>query len=109
MPARHAPASPPTTDTRARRATTGQTRAMDRVGDRAATVARVAAEAKDESERGRRLAPAVVAALEGSGLFGLVAPTALGGAAVDPATMVATIASIASADASAGWCYGIGA
>jgi alkylation response protein AidB-like acyl-CoA dehydrogenase len=50
-----------------------------------------------------------VAALEGSGLFGLVAPTALGGAAADPATMVATIASIATADASAGWCYGIGA
>jgi alkylation response protein AidB-like acyl-CoA dehydrogenase len=71
-------------------------------------VATVAAEHADESESLRRLAPAVARALETEGLNRLVAPSALGGDAADPVTMVEVIETIAAGDASAGWCAGIG-
>ncbi|MEY2570956.1 MAG: indole-3-acetate monooxygenase [Acidimicrobiaceae bacterium] len=74
----------------------------------AATVAGVAAANGDASEAGRRLARPVVEAFESSGLGALVAPTALGGMAEHPARLVEVVELIATADASAGWCSGIG-
>lgn len=62
----------------------------------------------DESEQQRRLSPTVVAALVKSGLARLVAPTALGGFAAPPSTLVKVIEEVARADGSAGWCVGIG-
>jgi alkylation response protein AidB-like acyl-CoA dehydrogenase len=82
---------------------------MTTTTERVRAVAVVAGEHREATERGRRLAHPVVEALETSGLFGLVAPTALGGAAADPATLVRAVVAISAADASAGWCYGIGA
>ena len=83
---------------------------MDRVSvmAHAATVATVAAAHGDETEAGRRLARPVVDAFEASGLAGLVSPTALGGHAMPPALMTEAIEAISMADASAGWCCGIG-
>jgi indole-3-acetate monooxygenase len=78
------------------------------VVERARLVAVVASEHSDESERGRRLAPAVVSAIEASGLTALVAPSNLGGEAAAPSTLVEVVETIARADASTGWCTGIG-
>src|SRR4051794_41723420 len=75
---------------------------------KARIVAEVAAQHGDESERGRRLAPPVVTAVEASGLNGLVSPTAIGGHAASPETMVAVVAEVARGDASTAWCAGIG-
>jgi alkylation response protein AidB-like acyl-CoA dehydrogenase len=74
---------------------------MDAVMERTQSVAAVATEHREETEQGRRLARPVVDAL--------VAPTALGGGAADPTTFVRTVLTLAVADASVGWCYGIGA
>ena len=71
-------------------------------------MAAVADRYADESERARRLAAPVVDALVSSGLARLIAPTALGGAAAHPAVLVEVVETIAAADASAGWCAGIG-
>jgi alkylation response protein AidB-like acyl-CoA dehydrogenase len=76
--------------------------------EQARRVAAVAARYADESERARRLAAPVVDALVSSGLARLIAPTALGGAAAHPAVLVEVVETIAAADASAGWCAGIG-
>lgn len=74
----------------------------------AAAVGAVAREHGDESERGRRLAAPVVQTMEASGLASLLAPTALGGSAAHPGTVVEVIAAISAADPSAGWCTSIG-
>jgi alkylation response protein AidB-like acyl-CoA dehydrogenase len=76
--------------------------------ERARQVAAVAREHRDEGERGRRLAPPVVSAVEGSGLPALVLPSALGGEAAEPSTLVEVIETIARDDASTAWCTGIG-
>lgn len=76
--------------------------------ERAGRVAAVAAEHAAETEAGRRLAAPVVEAFEESGLGGLVAPTALNGAAAGPTTLVEVVETIAETDASAAWCAGIG-
>ena len=65
-------------------------------------VAEVAASA-DEIERGRRLPPALVAALHQAGMFRLLLPRALGGAELDPATFVRITETIARVDASTAW------
>jgi alkylation response protein AidB-like acyl-CoA dehydrogenase len=71
-------------------------------------VAAVAARHASDGERDRHLATPVVDAVVASGLARLIAPTALGGWAADPATLVQVVETIAAADASAGWCVGIG-
>jgi alkylation response protein AidB-like acyl-CoA dehydrogenase len=71
-------------------------------------VAAVARDNADTTESGHRLAPAVVNALDASGLRSWWLPTALGGDAGDPMTMVEIVIRIAQGDASAGWCAGIG-
>lgn len=63
----------------------------------------------EQIEQGRRLTPEVVAALKGSGLFRLCVPKKFSGLEANPAHMVEAVAEVARADASAGWCVGIGA
>ncbi|WP_437826227.1 acyl-CoA dehydrogenase family protein [Sorangium sp. So ce1153] len=57
----------------------------------------------EESERLRTLAPAVVDALQSSGLFAVAAPRVVGGAESDPLTQLEVFEAMARADASAGW------
>jgi len=76
--------------------------------EQARVVAAVAARHADDCERARHLARPVVDALVASGLPRLIAPTALGGAAAHPGVLVQVVETIAAADASAGWCTGIG-
>jgi alkylation response protein AidB-like acyl-CoA dehydrogenase len=75
---------------------------------RAQHVAALAAEYAEASERGCRLAAPVVDAFVASGLARLIAPTALGGWAAHPATVLEVVETVAAADPSAGWCVGIG-
>jgi indole-3-acetate monooxygenase len=72
--------------------------------DRAANVAVSEAEA---SEKARRLTPALVDALGEAGMFTLCLPVAYGGPGIDMVEVLDAVASIAHADASAGWCAGI--
>ena len=76
--------------------------------DAARKLAVVAGVHADESEQRRRMAPAIVAAFIDSELPKLAAPTALGGGAAHPTTVLEVIEEISSADASAGWCVAIG-
>ncbi len=62
----------------------------------------------ERSERERRLAPEVVDALTGAGLFRMLVPRAYGGGEADPSEMVHSIATLARADGAAGWCVAVG-
>jgi indole-3-acetate monooxygenase len=73
----------------------------------ARAIAPLAAEHADESEQGRRLAPAVVEALREAGLFRLCVPTAYGGPEADPMTLVEVVETLSAADGAAGWCANI--
>lgn len=72
--------------------------------DRAARVARAQA---TEAETSRRLTPGTVEALADAGMFTLCLPTAYGGPGSSVVEMIDAVATIAHADASAGWCSGI--
>ena len=72
--------------------------------DLAAAVA--LAEATD-AEAARRLTPATVEALADAGMFTLCLPSAYGGPGISAVDMIDAVATIAKADASAGWCTGI--
>jgi indole-3-acetate monooxygenase len=63
----------------------------------------------DESERLRRLADPLVAALRPTGLLGMLAPAAYGGSEVDPLVMVDAVEELAFHDGAAGWCVMISA
>jgi alkylation response protein AidB-like acyl-CoA dehydrogenase len=63
----------------------------------------------DEAERIGRLPPAVVKALDDSGLFGLKLPAELGGAEADPVTQIDVIEKMAYIEPAVGWCMFIGA
>jgi alkylation response protein AidB-like acyl-CoA dehydrogenase len=67
------------------------------------------AERASEAERGRRLPADVAGALAQAGAFQMLVPRAVGGLECDPAIALATIETVARADASAGWCVMIGA
>ena len=71
-------------------------------------VAAVAAEQADVSEAEHRLARPVMDAIVESHLARLIAPTAIGGDAADPVTLVRVIETVAEAHTSAGWCLAIG-
>jgi alkylation response protein AidB-like acyl-CoA dehydrogenase len=60
----------------------------------------------DEIERQRRLPEPLLASLHHAGLFRLLLPRTLGGAELDPATVVRVIEQVALADASTAWCLG---
>jgi alkylation response protein AidB-like acyl-CoA dehydrogenase len=71
--------------------------------DRARDLAPRIAAAADESERGRRLPDPLVVALHAAGLFRMLLPQGLGGAALDPPTFVQVTEAFARADASTAW------
>ncbi len=77
--------------------------------ERAAALAPLVRSCADESERERRLAPAVVEAFHDAGLFRLQVPERFGGAGLDPVEALPVFEEIAAADGSAGWNLAIGA
>ncbi len=62
----------------------------------------------DQSERDRRLAPPVLRALAGSGLFRMAAPAIYGGLEVDPISMIRALEAVSEADGATGWTLMIG-
>jgi alkylation response protein AidB-like acyl-CoA dehydrogenase len=64
--------------------------------------------ANEEIERGRRLPPAIAAAMKDAGVFGMTMPRAWGGPELDPLTQFRVIEALAKADGSVGWCAMIG-
>jgi alkylation response protein AidB-like acyl-CoA dehydrogenase len=70
----------------------------------ARAVAPVVAAHAEQTERDRRLAPAVLDALHGAGLFRMLLPRVYGGSEVDPVTFAEAIETIAAQDASTAWC-----
>lgn len=79
------------------------------LAERARALSDLCARNAEESERGRRLAPEVVDALAGAGLFAMLVPRSAGGAEATPAEMVDAIAELARGDGSAGWCTAVAA
>jgi alkylation response protein AidB-like acyl-CoA dehydrogenase len=62
----------------------------------------------EDSDRRRTLAPEVVEALRGSGLFAMAVPRPLGGLECDPLGQIAVFEAMARADGAAGWSLMIG-
>jgi indole-3-acetate monooxygenase len=77
--------------------------------ERAIALAPLIQSCADESERERRLAPAVVDAFHDAGLFRLQVPERFGGAGLDPIGALSIYEEVAAADGSAGWNLAIGA
>ncbi|GIW17379.1 MAG: hydroxylase [Tepidiforma sp.] len=77
--------------------------------DAAREIAPLARRYADESERDRRLAPPVVAALRDAGLFRMLVPRELSGAEATVADLVGAIETVAAGDGAAGWCLMIAA
>lgn len=73
---------------------------------RADAAARAVAPESAAIEAGAALSETALAALHANGLFRLMLPGSLGGAALDPARMALVCARLAEADASAAWCVG---
>lgn len=64
--------------------------------------------AAEQTERDRQPTPEIVAKLVDAGLFDLIKPKSIGGAETDVITMMRVIEEASHADASIGWCVGIG-
>jgi alkylation response protein AidB-like acyl-CoA dehydrogenase len=64
--------------------------------------------AADETERDRKPTPAIIEKLIDAQLFDLIKPKAIGGLETDVITMMRVIEECSIADASIGWCVGIG-
>jgi alkylation response protein AidB-like acyl-CoA dehydrogenase len=75
--------------------------------DAAHEVGAVAAAHVEDSDAARCLAPPVVEAIEAAGFNALLAPTAMGGQAAHPRSIVEVVEAISAHDASAGWCASI--
>jgi alkylation response protein AidB-like acyl-CoA dehydrogenase len=75
--------------------------------DTAHGIGAVAATHVEESDAARCLVPPVVEAIEASGFNALLAPTAIGGQAAHPRSIVEVVEAISIHDASAGWCASI--
>src|SRR3954447_24949959 len=72
-------------------------------------LAPLAAELALQTERERRLAPALSDALVDAGLYRLCVPAALDGLEAPPDVLVGAIAALAAGDAAAGWCLAVSA
>jgi alkylation response protein AidB-like acyl-CoA dehydrogenase len=70
-------------------------------------IAAAARESAEDTERGRRLADDLLAALRDSGLLRAGAPTEAGGMELEPGVALRCAEEIARGDASAGWCVSI--
>src|SRR5262245_35199845 len=77
--------------------------------ERAIALAPLIQRCADESERERRLAPAVGEAFDDAGLFRIQVPERFGGAGLDPVEALSIYEEVAAADGSAGWNLAIGA
>jgi indole-3-acetate monooxygenase len=64
--------------------------------------------ASDDIEQGRRIPPAIAAAMKEAGVFGMAMPRAWGGPELDPLTQFRVIEALAMAEGSVGWCAMIG-
>ena len=71
---------------------------------RARALAPMIEAAADETERDRKVAAPVMAALHEHGMFRLLLPRSLGGAELPPTVFVRVVEEIAKADASTAWC-----
>src|SRR5690242_19303700 len=60
--------------------------------------------AGDEIERNHEVTPEVVAAMKDRGIFRMLLPRSLGGAALDPLTYTEGLYTLAQADGSTAWC-----
>lgn len=83
--------------------------AVSSLRDAARAIAPLARAYADQTERDRRLAEPVVAALRDAGLFRMLVPRELGGAEATVADLVDCIAAVADGDGAAGWCLMIAA
>ena len=72
--------------------------------DAARAAAPLAAEHARESERNRRLAEPVNAALRDGGIYAMLAPRSLGGGEADLLETIEVLETLGAADGSAGWC-----
>jgi alkylation response protein AidB-like acyl-CoA dehydrogenase len=82
---------------------------IDTLVEKAAALAPLIRAHAEESERERRLAPAVVDALHDAGLFRMYVPERFGGPGLDYVEGMRVIEETAHADGSAGWNLAIGA
>lgn len=73
---------------------------------RARALAPLIEENADETEKSRRLSPAVVEALIDGGFYRMLQPTSLGGAELPLADFAVVIEELAKSDASTAWCIG---
>ncbi len=73
---------------------------------RARTLATLTEEHAEETERSRRLSPAVTAALIDGGFYRMLQPASVGGAELPLADFAAVIEELAKSDASTAWCIG---
>jgi alkylation response protein AidB-like acyl-CoA dehydrogenase len=87
---------------------TGLATQADDVLARCGPIAQALRDRGPEIESLGRLPDDVVAALRGSGVFGLWLPAELGGAEADPGDVVTVLELLAEADAATGWCAAIG-
>jgi alkylation response protein AidB-like acyl-CoA dehydrogenase len=71
---------------------------------RAESLAPVIAAAADRTERERRIADDVIAAIDAAGIPRMLMPSSLGGGATDILTFNRVIETLAAADASTAWC-----
>src|SRR4051794_9202695 len=78
------------------------------LADRTARVAALFRERAGDAETQRTMPAEVVEAAKADGLFRLAASRSLGGAALDPCRIVATVEELSRADGSAGWTVLIG-
>ncbi|MCK1388828.1 acyl-CoA dehydrogenase family protein [Bradyrhizobium sp. 21] len=76
------------------------------LAERARAIAPLISGEADETERTRRLTPAVVSALIENGLYRALLPQSLGGTEAAPEAFMQMLEEIAKADASTAWCLG---
>jgi alkylation response protein AidB-like acyl-CoA dehydrogenase len=90
------------------RGTRISTRTAQQILDGAGSLRSAIRAAVPEMETNRTLAPAVVEAMRGAGVFGMALPRSLGGPELSALEQFEVIESLSYSDASVGWCAMIG-